>query len=64
MSEEELSKVLRIDAHMQKQGTEGESGTGLGILLCKEFVEKMNGVFVLESEQGKGTTAIFTLPAA
>ncbi len=39
-----------------------ETGTGLGLILCKEFVEKNNGQIRMESEIGKGTKVVFSLP--
>ena len=62
MSEEGLSKIFRLDAQYTQTGTHGETGTGLGLLLCKEFVEKNHGRIWVESELGKGSAFKFTLP--
>lgn len=43
-------------------GTNGEHGTGIGLLICKEFIEKNNGTIKVESEYGKGSTFYITLP--
>ena len=59
---EKLPNLFRIDAKCQQAGTAGEKGTGLGLILCKEFVEKHGGKIWVESEVGKGTTVWFTLP--
>jgi signal transduction histidine kinase len=47
-----------------KQGTKGESGTGLGLILCKEFIERHRGEIWVESEPGKGSAFKFTLPVS
>jgi len=57
----DLDKLFRMDIKFSQPGTEHEGGTGLGLLLCKEFVEKHNGKIWLESEKGKGTTFYFSL---
>jgi PAS domain S-box-containing protein len=62
IDEKALSKLFRIDAAYYKRGTAGEKGTGLGLILCKEFVEKNSGRIWIESEVGKGSTFTFTLP--
>ncbi len=56
-----LPKLLRIDTHHTTAGTAGERGTGLGLILCKDLVEKNDGSMWIESEVGKGTTFTFTL---
>ena len=62
MSEEDLSKLFRIDVKHQQTGTAGEEGTGLGLILCQELVKKNGGTLSIESEAGKGTTVTVTLP--
>lgn len=57
-----LEKLFRIDAHHRSSGTDNEQGTGLGLILCKEFVERNGGTIGIESEPGKGTEVVFTLP--
>jgi len=56
-----IEKLFRIDENFSTTGTQKEVGTGLGLILCKEFVEKHNGKIWVESEQGKGSTFIFSL---
>lgn len=55
-------KLFRIDEPHVQNGTENETGTGLGLVLCKEFVEKHHGKIWVESELGKGSTFKFSLP--
>ena len=62
ISEKMMSRLFRIDATCQQTGTAGEKGTGLGLILCKEFIEKNGSAIQVESEVGKGTTMRFTLP--
>lgn len=59
---EHLAKLFRIDSRYKRLGTAREKGTGLGLILCKEFVEKNGGKIWIESEPGQGTTVKFTLP--
>jgi len=64
MSQEILENLFRIDVQTRREGTKGEPSTGLGLLLCKEFVEKHGGNIWVESEEGKGSIFYFTLPVA
>jgi signal transduction histidine kinase len=61
--EQDIEKLFRIDAKVYSKGTAEESGTGLGLILCKEFVEKNSGTIRVESKPGKGSQFIFTLPS-
>lgn len=60
--EKKVSKLFRIDAKYKGLGTAGETGTGLGLILCRDFVENHGGQIRVESEVGKGTQFTFTLP--
>jgi signal transduction histidine kinase len=56
-------RIFEADYNKSTVGTANESGTGLGLVLCKEYVERNDGRIWFESESGKGTTFFFTLPA-
>jgi signal transduction histidine kinase len=62
MSEETMHKLFRIDANLTTRGTENERGTGLGLFLCKEFVEKHGGKISVESKPAHGSVFRFVLP--
>ncbi len=62
ISKKNIEKLFRIDQSYSTTGTNMETGTGLGLILCKEFVEKHNGKIWVESEEERGSTFYFTLP--
>jgi signal transduction histidine kinase len=62
MSEELLGKLFQLDGNTSRKGTEGEASTGLGLIICKDFVEKHGGKIWAESVEGKGSTFYFTIP--
>ena len=62
MDEETQKKLFTIDSNIKSTGTAGEKGTGLGLLICKDFVEKNKGHISVESSPGKGSTFSFTIP--
>lgn len=58
---DDLDKIFKTGSNYTKKGTQNEKGTGLGLLLCKEFVEKHKGKIWVESIEGKGSIFTFTL---
>jgi len=59
----ELKKLFRLEEKVGTKGTDNETSTGLGLLLCKEFIEKHSGKIRVTSEVGLGTTFTLSLPA-
>jgi len=61
--EKDILKKITLKESVTTFGTDNEKGTGLGLLLCREFAEANQGLFRVESEPGKGSRFYFTLPA-
>ncbi len=62
IKKEHLPTLFNMDCHHHIPGTNNEPGTGLGLLLCNEFIHMHGGEIVATSEEGKGSTFYFTLP--
>lgn len=63
MEQNDVEKLFRIDNKIKKQGTKGETGTGLGLVLCAEFVKKNGGEIFAESVKNQKTIITFTIPS-
>ncbi|MDH3268912.1 MAG: ATP-binding protein, partial [Ignavibacteria bacterium] len=62
IEQENITKLFRVDEGFSTKGTTEESGTGLGLIICKELVEKQEGKIWVESKKNIGTTFYFSLP--
>lgn len=62
MNREYIENLFKLDSCSSCEGTAGEKGTGLGLILCKEFIERHEGIIWLESEEDKGSTFFFSIP--
>ena len=64
IKKEDQDKLLKQDSHFTTYGTKNEKGSGLGLMLCKDFVELHGGKLWFESEgEGKGTPFLFSMKA-
>lgn len=63
IKKEDQEKLLKANTHFTSYGTSNEKGSGLGLMLCKDFVELHDGKLWFESEEGKGSTFLFSLKA-
>lgn len=63
MSKDEVDKIFNLESDIKKPGTEQEKGTGLGLVLAKDFVQKNSGTIGVESTEGKGSVFTITLPS-
>lgn len=61
MSQEMVNGLFLLDSQTNRQGTGGEPSTGLGLIICKDFIEKHGGKLYVRSEEGKGSTFYFTV---
>ena len=59
-----VDKIFRIDRKYKSTGTAGETGTGLGLVLCRDFVEKNGGKIWCKTREGSGSSFHFTLPGS
>ena len=62
MTKTMVESLFQFESKTNREGTEGEPSSGLGLALCKDFIEKHNGILSVESEVGIGSTFYFTLP--
>ena len=64
IEQENITKLFRVDAGFSTKGTTEESGTGLGLIICKELAEKQKGKIWVESKKDEGSTFYFSVPIA
>jgi signal transduction histidine kinase len=61
MTSEQMQNLFRIDVHRSHKGTSGEQGSGLGLIVCKELLQKHGSTLFIESKPGKGSRFWFTI---
>jgi signal transduction histidine kinase len=61
MNPEQLKLIFKIDSGIKSLGTNNEKGTGLGLIICKEFIEKHGGKIWVESQENKGSKFFFSI---
>jgi signal transduction histidine kinase len=64
MDESAINMLFQLAEGFSTAGTSGEAGSGLGLILCKEFVERNKGTLTIESQPNKGSNFMFTVPLA
>lgn len=62
MDQQFIANLLTLNSATKRNGTEGEASTGLGLNICRDFIEKHESKLIVESEEGKGSYFYFTLP--
>lgn len=62
MNKEIAENLFNMNVVTNRKGTSNEASTGLGLIICREFIEKHNGKLWIESEEGSGSSFYFTLP--
>ena len=63
MTDEEIDKLINKNINFTTYGTNNEKGSGLGLMLCKDFIKLHNGELSINSKPGEGSTFSFTLPS-
>ena len=61
---DDLKRIFEDSGHHTTKGTSNETGSGLGLLLAKDFIQRNNGIIWVESKPGKGSLFTFTLPVS
>lgn len=59
---DQIDRLFRIDSPLKRKGTNGEPGTGLGLIMCQEYITLLGGTIRVESREGEGSAFIFSVP--